>query len=64
MQATKHWPDTIRQLAESLYGGEDCAFALHDALLDVGEMDLAQHFAEPGRHPKGCWAVDLILGKK
>jgi hypothetical protein len=55
---------TVGQLAESLYAGEDCAFALHDALLEAGHTELAQHFREEQWHPKGCWALDLILGKK
>lgn len=53
---------TITHLAESAYEGEPCAFALHDALLEAGQADLAEHFREP-EHPKGCWALDLILGK-
>ena len=58
-------PATVRQLAQSLYEGADCAFALHDALLETGHAELAEHFAPAGKwHPKGCWAVDLILGKK
>jgi hypothetical protein len=56
-------PLTVVQLAESLYGGEDCAFALHDALLEAGHTELAEHFREP-EHPKGCWALDMILGKE
>lgn len=62
--ALPHVPATVRQLAQSLYDGADCAFALHDALLDVGLEALAAHFAPRGRwHPKGCWALDRILGK-
>ena len=58
-------PATIFQLAQSLYDGTDCAFALHDALLEAGQAELAEHFEPEGKwHPKGCWAVDLILGKK
>jgi hypothetical protein len=41
----------------------DCTFALHDALLEAGCGELADHFTEP-RHPKGCWALDVILGKE
>jgi hypothetical protein len=59
-----HWPATVTQLAESLYAGEDCAFALHDALLEAGHAEVAQHFRDEQWHPKGCWALDLILGKK
>jgi hypothetical protein len=61
----EHWSDTVQQLAESLYKGEDCAFALHDALLESGQAEFAEHFRDASQwHPKGCWAVDLILGKK
>jgi hypothetical protein len=58
------WPSTVVQLAESLYAGQDCAFALHDALLEAGHAELAEHFREETWHPKGCWVVDLILGKQ
>jgi len=63
--ATTAWPLAVVQLAESLYAGVDCAFALHDALLETGQTDVAQfaeHFRAAG-HPKGCWALDMILGK-
>jgi hypothetical protein len=56
-------PSTVVQLAESLYAGQDCAFALHDALLEAGHAELGEHFREEKSHPKGCWAMDLILGK-
>jgi hypothetical protein len=52
----------ISTLADALYTGEPCHYALHDALLEAGHADLAAHFREP-YHPKGCWALDLILGK-
>ena len=52
----------IIALAEALYGREPCHFALHDALLEADESELAQHFREP-EHPKGCWALDAILCK-
>jgi len=58
-----HWPSPVIQLAEALYKGQDCGFALHDALLETGHPDLAQHFQEKD-HPKGCWGLDLILGKE
>jgi hypothetical protein len=60
--APSSWPPLVSQLTAALYAGEDCAFALHDALLEAGHADLAEHFREAG-HPKGCWALDLILGK-
>jgi hypothetical protein len=62
--APPSWPSTVVQLAESLYAGQDCAFALHDALLDAGHAELAEHFREEQQHPKGCWVLDLLLGKE
>jgi hypothetical protein len=35
------------------YDGQDCAFALHDALLEAGHAELAEHFREGKSHPKG-----------
>lgn len=49
-----HWPATVVQLADALYHGQDCGFALHDALLDAGQSDLADHFRQEQAHPKGC----------
>lgn len=57
------WPCTVVQLADAVYTGQDCGFALHDALLEAGHADLAAHFRQEQQHPKGCWAVDLVLGK-
>jgi hypothetical protein len=39
---------------------------LADALLDAGcdSEDLIQHCRQPGPHVRGCWAIDLILGKE
>jgi hypothetical protein len=38
---------------------------LADALEDAGcaEADLLGHLRSPGPHVRGCWALDLILGK-
>jgi hypothetical protein len=38
---------------------------LADALEDAGcgEADLLAHLRGPGPHVRGCWALDLILGK-
>jgi hypothetical protein len=38
---------------------------LADALEDAGcdQADLLAHLRGPGPHVRGCWAVDLILGK-
>jgi hypothetical protein len=62
--APAHWPATVIQLAEALYAGQDCGFALHDALVEAGHAELAEHFRQEQWHPKGCWVVDLLLGKK
>jgi hypothetical protein len=56
-------PPSIPALAAALYAGQDCGFALHDALLDAGDVSLAGHFRTPD-HPRGCWALDLLLGKE
>ncbi len=59
---------TVYRLAEAVY--QDRAFdrlpILADALLDAGceDEDLMAHCREPGPHVRGCWAVDLLLGKK
>lgn len=59
-----HWPTPVLQLSHALYDGQPCSYALHDALLETGHPDLAEHFRDPKEwHPKGCWALDLILGK-
>lgn len=57
------WPPTVLELAQSLYAGGHCAFALHDALLETGHTEFAEHFVGQ-EHPKGCWVLDLLLGKK
>ena len=69
------WNDgTVRRIAEGIYGERkmpegtlyaDRISILGDALLDAGCEDeaLIQHCREPGPHVRGCWAVDLCLGK-
>jgi hypothetical protein len=70
------WNDgTVRRIAQGIYderllpeGTLDTArlAILADALLDAGCDDdaLIQHCREPGPHVRGCWAIDLILGKE
>lgn len=58
------WPDVVVRLAESLYDGADVAFALTDALLEAGYPELAKHFRAEPWHPKGCWLIDQITGRK
>lgn len=58
----------VFDLSESIY--EERAFdripILADALMDAGcaNDDIIQHCRGPGPHVKGCWVVDLILGKE
>lgn len=40
------WPPTVRELAQTYADGADCAFALHDALIDAGFSHLAVDFNE------------------
>ena len=39
---------------------------LADALEEAGctEADILGHLRGPGPHVRGCWVVDLILGKE
>jgi hypothetical protein len=62
------WHDaTVRRLAEAIY--EERAFGrlpvLADALLDAGceQEELIAHCRLEGPHVKGCWGVDLVLGR-
>lgn len=60
--APDRWPPDVVQLAEALAKGEDCAFALHDALEEAGYPELAAHFKQETWHTKGCWVLGLLLG--
>lgn len=59
----EQWPATVTKLANALYNGENCGFALQDALLEAGHPELADHFREEQSHPKGCWVLDAVLGR-
>jgi hypothetical protein len=39
---------------------------LADALEEAGctDADILNHLRQPGEHVRGCWAVDLLLGKE
>jgi hypothetical protein len=70
------WNDgTVRRIAEGVYeerkmpeGTLDTArlAILADALLDAGcdNEELIAHLRGEGPHVRGCWALDLILGKE
>jgi hypothetical protein len=69
------WNDgTVHRLAQAIYEDRQMPAGtldpgrlgiLADALLDAGCEDesLVQHCRSPGPHVRGCWAVDLLLGK-
>lgn len=61
--APDRWPAAITQLADALYNCEEWGFALHEALLEAGHPELADHFRSDQHHPKGCWVVDLLTGR-
>jgi hypothetical protein len=58
---------TVVQLARGVY--DDRAFdrlpILADALQDAGcdDEQVLTHLRGPGPHARGCWVVDLVLGK-
>ncbi|MBA4062241.1 MAG: hypothetical protein C0501_00780 [Isosphaera sp.] len=59
--------DTVLSLARGMYAGRDFAAMpiLADALQDAGCEDdqVLTHCRGPGPHVRGCWVVDLVLGK-
>jgi hypothetical protein len=56
--------DQERKLPEGAFDNSRLAI-LADALLDAGcdDEELLAHLHYSGPHVRGCWAVDLILGK-
>lgn len=54
-------------VAQAMYAAREFADApiLADALEDAGcdHGELFAHLRGPGEHVRGCWAVDLVLGK-
>jgi hypothetical protein len=58
----------IPKLAQAVY--DERAFdrlpILADALEDAGcdNADILNHCRQPGEHVRGCWVVDLLLGKE
>ncbi|MDB5306924.1 MAG: hypothetical protein JWO38_1126 [Gemmataceae bacterium] len=59
---------TVLSLAEAVYADRtlDRLPILADALQDAGceNPDLLTHLRGEGPHVRGCWAVDLLLGKE
>jgi hypothetical protein len=58
---------TVRTLAEGIYAERafDRLPILADALQDAGcaDPDMLDHCRGSGSHVRGCWVVDLVLGK-
>ncbi|MDB5309895.1 MAG: hypothetical protein JWO38_4097 [Gemmataceae bacterium] len=59
---------TAVALARQMYDSRDFGALpiLADALQDAGcdHPDILAHCREPGPHFRGCWVVDLVLGKE
>ncbi|HEY1191397.1 MAG TPA: hypothetical protein VGE74_27430 [Gemmata sp.] len=59
---------TVRALAAQMYESRDFSAMpiLADALQDSGcdPDDILNHCRGPGPHVRGCWVVDLVLGKE
>jgi hypothetical protein len=59
---------TIRKLAQAIY--RDYAFdrlpILADALEEAGctDAEILAHCRQPSEHARGCWVVDLLLGRQ
>jgi hypothetical protein len=62
------WPERASLIAQSIYadGAVDRMPILADALEEAGYKDaeILAHCRGPGPHVRGCWVVDLILGKE
>jgi hypothetical protein len=58
---------TVTALARQMYEGREFSAMpiLADALQDAGceNDDILTHCRGPGTHVRGCWVVDLVLGK-
>jgi hypothetical protein len=58
---------TVLALARQMYGSRDFSAMpiLADALQDAGcdREEVLDHCRGPGLHVRGCWVVDLVLGK-
>jgi hypothetical protein len=59
---------TVVTLAQQMYESHDFSAMpiLADALQDAGcgSTDILDHCRGPGPHVRGCWVVDLVLGKE
>jgi hypothetical protein len=59
--------EAVVGMARGMYEGRDFGPmpVLADALEDAGctDADVLAHCRGPGPHVRGCWVVDLVLGK-
>jgi hypothetical protein len=59
---------TVPMIAQAIYDEQafDRMPVLADALEDAGcaNAEILRHCREPGEHVRGCWVVDLLLGKE
>jgi len=57
----------VTALAQTIYAERafDRMPILADAIEDAGctDADILDHCRQPGEHARGCWVVDLVLGK-
>ena len=62
------WTETVVSLARRIYESRDFAAmpVLADALEDAGceDDDILTHCRGPGPHVRGCWVLDLVIGKE
>jgi hypothetical protein len=58
----------VVKLAQTIYDNRDFDRMpdLADALNEVGciEKEILSHCRQSGVHVRGCWALDLVLGKE
>jgi hypothetical protein len=59
---------TVQSLAQAIYTERafDRLPILADALEEAGctNLDILNHCRQPGVHARGCWALDLVLGRE
>lgn len=58
------WPGSIVRLAEAILAGQDCSFALRDALLEAGHPELAACIGQKGWRRRKPLLLALILGPR
>jgi hypothetical protein len=67
-QVVQGWGAACNDLAAGIVrsAGFDRLPILADALEDAGctDAEILNHCRQPGEHWRGCWVVDLILGKQ